>query len=137
MIAHSSVCCGNHGQGCTACTHCAKTPTKVHIGPFTPTCPSAVSHQLQLNPTAVTPTEPTLSTTTLTPVPEAAQCLFREDMLDSWAKEWNDQEQEVKERREAAELKQKNDQAIERQVVIWVWLPGKPFLPSVTPSWDN
>ena len=114
-------CCGNRGQGCTARTHRAKPPTKVHIGPFTPTRPSAVSPQLQLDPTAVTPTEPTLSTVTSTPVPEAAPRLFREDMSDLWAKEWNDREQEVRARREAAELKRKNEQAMARQVVIRVW----------------
>ena len=42
-------------------------------------------------------------------------------MSDLWAHEWNDWEQEVRARREAAELKRKNKQAMAWQVVIRVW----------------
>jgi hypothetical protein len=120
-------CCGNRGQGCTARSHRPAPPAKVHVNSFTPTRPSAVSPLLQLDPTAATSTEPTPSSMASTSVPEAVPRLFREDMSDVWAKEWNDREQEVRERREAAELRRKNEQAMARQVVIRVWREVSSF----------
>jgi hypothetical protein len=47
--------------------------------------------------------------------------LFCEDMLFDWAKEWKDREEEVRKRREAAELRRKNKLAMAYQVVIQLW----------------
>lgn len=66
-------------------------------------------------------TESPTSATELPSIPEAAQRFFREDMDPVWEKEWNEREDAVRKRREATELKRKNEQAIARQVVIQVW----------------
>ena len=42
-------------------------------------------------------------------------------MPHEWAMEWNTREKEASEKREAAELRKKNELAIARQVVIQLW----------------
>lgn len=119
-------CCGQRGQGCTTRTHRTAPPSrKVHSASFTPTRPPAVLPPLISVSTSTQPT-PTMTTTPLSIV-EAGSRSFREDMPDEWAKEWNDREREARERREADELRKKNEQAMARQVVIQVWREVRPF----------
>lgn len=61
------------------------------------------------------------SASSVSPNQEMAPHLFRDNMSDEWAREWNEREREVTERREAAEMKKKNELAIARQVVIQLW----------------
>jgi hypothetical protein len=42
-------------------------------------------------------------------------------MPDEWAKEWNERQRKVEEKREIEELRRKNELAIARQVVIQLW----------------
>jgi hypothetical protein len=42
-------------------------------------------------------------------------------MPDDWAKEWKGREEEARKRREAAELRKKNERAMAHQVVIQLW----------------
>jgi len=114
-------CCGIRGQGCTTRSHRTGPPTKVQANSFVPARPSAASLSPLSIPTPATQTESTSFTTISSSVTKAVPHLFREDMNPVWEKEWNDREQAVRERREAAELKRKNEQAMARQVVIQVW----------------
>ena len=119
-------CCGDRGQGCTTRTHRTAPPSKVHVTSFTPARPPAVLPPL--------PSVSTLTQLTSTPATAPSSAVaagprsFREDMSDEWLKEWNDRERKAKERREADELKRKNEQAMARQVVVRVWREVCPFL---------
>jgi hypothetical protein len=42
-------------------------------------------------------------------------------MPHDWAQEWKDRENEVRKRREAAELRRRNELTIAHQVVIQLW----------------
>ena len=61
------------------------------------------------------------SGSSVSPNQEMGLRFFRDEMSDEWAREWNEREREVTERREAAEMKKKNELAIARQVVIQLW----------------
>jgi hypothetical protein len=69
---------------------------------------------IQGSPAAALATSPT-------PNLEVTPRRFRTNMSDEWVKEWNEKEREATERREAAEMKKKNELAIARQVVIRLW----------------
>jgi hypothetical protein len=53
---------------------------------------------------------------------------FREHMPRDWAREWKDRENAARERREAAELRKKNELAIAHQVIIQLWREVCHFL---------
>lgn len=113
-------CCGNRGQGCTSRKHLTAPPHRVHATTFSPSRPLAISPSLNI--VSTTQGSPTAaSASSISPNEETRPHLFRDNMSDEWAREWNEREREATERRVAAEMKKKNELAIARQVVIQLW----------------
>jgi hypothetical protein len=112
-------CCGQRGNGCTNRKHLATPPQTIRATSFTPTRPPAVLPPLQLTPSA--PSTAAASSSSAVPALEPTPRLFRDEMPEKWVKEWNDRDREVRQRREAAELRRKNELAMARQVVVHLW----------------
>jgi hypothetical protein len=119
-------CCEGRGQGCSSSKHRSGPPRQKVISTFTPSRPPAASPPL---PTAAsTSTAPSFNFQNSTPLESSFTAelpvtgrSFREEMPDEWAKEWNERQRKVKEKREMEELRRKNELAIARQVVIQLW----------------
>ena len=113
-------CCGSRGHGCTNRKHGTNPPQTIHATTFSPTRPYAIAPLPHIVLNAQGP--PMIASgSTLTPDLEVTPRRFCTDMPSEWAKEWNEREQEVIKRQEAAELKKKNELAIARKVVIQLW----------------
>jgi hypothetical protein len=123
-------CCQGRGQGCRSMKHRSGPPTTRKPNTFAPSRPTTSAAFLS----GASTTSPTLpsqlpasssSTPELASTPNSSETQaphsFREDMPHEWAIEWNAREKEASEKREAAELRKKNELAIARQVVIQLW----------------
>jgi hypothetical protein len=99
-------CCGNCGLGCANRKHNTAPPHRVHATTFTLTCPSAVMPLLNMV-SAMHGLPTAASGSSVSPNQEMGLHFFRDEMSDEWAREWNEREREVTERREAAEMKRR------------------------------
>ena len=124
-------CCGVCGQGCTSQKHLQAPPRTMRATSFTPMRPQAVLPPLQVTSAEPQPmNRPSPSSSSqISSGLDIAQRLFRDDMPDDWAKEWKEREEEARKRREAAELRKKNERAMAHQVVIQLWreVRGLPY----------
>jgi hypothetical protein len=114
-------CCGTHGQGCTSRKHLKGPPRTIRSVPFTPNRPPAILPPLQVTSAPIQLVPITSPSGSVIRDSEMVPRSFREDMPSDWAKEWKDREEEVRKRREAAELRRKNELAMAHQVVIQLW----------------